>query len=316
MRPSSRASSATRSSCRPRPGRTLPGAAHLQRHAACRGAGRHRADDAGLHAIVHPRDGREPDLPDRQARRSAGRADRRALGLTTSIVTEPDADGDLRGDLTEDRPDLRVSARRRASADGRLRVDGHRDQRRAARPRTSRARRSRAARRALGGRLLDGLGAIPTCVTPRLAAGRVARVRPARRRARRGHGVGHRDSEGTDLAPADNTATAAFAAAAPSTSSPPTKQRLSQGVKVQVRAVRAGRTRVTRRVQGAREDAEGGQDRHARALHGPHRDDPRHRARSCARCGGRLARAELSAEITARTFSGKTPVTAKVTVTR
>ena len=117
-------------------------------------------------------------------------------------------------------------------------------------------------------------------------------------------------AEGPDLAPADNTSVAAFAAAPAFDLAAADRQRVTKGVKVQVRGVRAGRARVTVAftVRG-------------RALKvGRIVTLKPYAARSVTvkATGAKLralkraaARGALDAEITVRTISGKTPVTAK-----
>ena len=158
----------------------------------------------GSHAIVT----REAASTNFLTVKREGQADERIDGarLTTSIIVEPDKDHDLRGDMTEDRTDLRVSAKPAREADGRARVEVTVTNAGPARRRSPGADDDAARRRPLGGRVRGRTAAYPTLRHSALRAGRVADVRPARRPARRGQRRVSIASEGADLVAADNKA--------------------------------------------------------------------------------------------------------------
>jgi hypothetical protein len=175
-----------------------------------------------------------------------GQADVRDRGaqLAVSWDTEPDVDGDLRGDLTEDRTDLRVSAVPARDPDGRLRIAVT----------LTNAGSIPADVPSLDSSLLSGArwegaclpqSVFPRCLSTPLAAGesRVLVIRaedPAATTA-----TITTSSEGQDLAPVDNSTAVAFAPAPPFAIVPAKAQHLSRGIKVDVRAVRAGPARLT-----------------------------------------------------------------------
>ena len=156
----------------------------------------------------------------------------RGAQLAVTSNSEPDVDGDLRGDVTEDRTDLRVAAIPAREPDGRLRVEV----------------------------TLTNLGAVPAD-QPSLDASWLAGARfeavPASRafphalstplapgesrgsHPRRGPGGHHLTvdarAEGADLTPADNSPVAGFLPA-PGLDLVTADQRLSRGIKVQVPA--------------------------------------------------------------------------------
>jgi hypothetical protein len=177
-------------------------------------------------------------------RTGQGTTSDRGAQLAISFNTEPDADGDLRGDLTEDRTDLRVSAVPARERDGRLRVDVT----------LTNAGDIPADLPVfdvswLAGAHLEGdcTTVFPQCATTPLAAGE-SRSFVIRAEDPSATGVTiSAHSEGTDLAPADNSTAAGFLAAQPYDLVVADRQRLSRGVRVQVRGVAAGPARVTAR---------------------------------------------------------------------
>jgi hypothetical protein len=122
-------------------------------------------------------------------------------------------------------------------------------------------------------------------------------------------------SEGVDLAAADNRAAVALPAAPAFELVAASKLRLSRGIKVQVRAVRAGRTRVTVAFKARGKTVKLGKvvklaPYTARSV------TIRGRGAKLRSLRRMLAKGAVKAEVTARTLSGKTPVTTKVTATR
>jgi hypothetical protein len=175
-----------------------------------------------------------------------GQADVRDRGaqLTVAWKTEPDVDNDLRGDQTEDRTDLRVTTTPTREPDGRLRIGVT----------LTNAGTLPADMPSLGASSLAGArwegaclphSAFPYCLSTPLAPGesRVFAIRAEDPLATTATITAH--SEGEDLAPADNSTAVAFAAAPPFELVAAKSQRLSRGIKVQVRGVRAGPARVT-----------------------------------------------------------------------
>ena len=165
----------------------------------------------------------------------------RGAQLAIAYNSEPDADGDLRGDLTEDRTDLRVSAIPAREADGRLRVDVT----------LTNAGSLPADQPSLNSTWLAGahfegvcLTAFPQCVTTPLAPGetRAFTIR-AEDPSSTSVTVDAR-SEGADLEPADNSTVAGFLPAPPFDLAVAAGQRLERGIKVRVRGVAAARARV------------------------------------------------------------------------
>jgi hypothetical protein len=265
----------------------------------------------GSHAIV------TREAADRQFLTVArdGQADERIDGarLTTSIIVEPDKDHDLRGDSTEDRTDLRVSAKPAREADGRARVEVTVANAGALAADLPALTTTVAGARWEGA--CAGIALYPSCPTPRLEAGE------SRTFVLRGdlpgavNGDVSISSEGAELAAGDNKAAITLPAAPAFDLVAAEKQRLSEGVKVQVRSVRAGRTRVTVAYKVRGRTVKVGKV----VKLAPYTA----RSVTIKATGAKLrslrraaAQGALSAEITARTFSGKTPVSAKVTVTR
>jgi hypothetical protein len=173
---------------------------------------------------------REDDVQDRGAQ------------LAITFNSEPDVDADLRGDVTEDRTDLRVSTVPAREPDGRLRVDVT----------LTNAGALPADRPSfdvswLAGASFEGGCAtpFPQCVTAPLAAGesRTFTVR-AEDPGATSVTVNAR-SEGADLAPGDNSTIAGFLAAPPFDLVVADRQRLARGVRVQARGVAGGPARVT-----------------------------------------------------------------------
>ncbi|MDA0163426.1 hypothetical protein OM076_24345 [Solirubrobacter ginsenosidimutans] len=237
---------------------------------------------------------------------------RKGAKLAMEGVYEPDLDQDLVGDTTEDRTDLRISSAPAREVDGRLRIEVT----------VTNAGPLSADRPVLTAPVLAGgrwegsctpIVGYPTCVTPALAAGET-RVFVFRADAPEAVGATFTiASEGPDLVPLDNTSGAAFLAAPAFDLAAADRQRLGKGVKVQVRGVRAGRARVT-----VAFTVRGRAVKVARIVTlKPYTARPvtvratGAKLRSLRRAA---AKGPLSAEITVRTISGKTPVTAKTTV--
>jgi hypothetical protein len=176
--------------------------------------------------------------------KQAGHEDIRDRGaqLAVAFNSEPDVDGDLRGDLTEDRTDLRVSAVPERGRDGRLRVDVT----------LTNAGGLSADRPSLdvswlANARVEGacVGVFPQCVTTPLGPGESRSfVIRAEDPDATSVTVSTR-SEGTDVAPADNSTVAGFLPAPPYDLAVADRQRLSRGVRVRVRGVAAGPARVT-----------------------------------------------------------------------
>ena len=289
---------------------TFP-APHILSGSACRElAG--IVQTTGGHAIVTREDTTATYLDVRRE----GQADERIDGarLTTSLVTEPDVDGDRLGDRTEERPDLRVTVAPAREADGRLRVPVT-----VTNAGATSADLPELEARSLPGAHWEGdcspVFHYPTCVTPRLAPGESRTLVLRADAPAAGTLSVTAKSEGTDIAPADNTATAAYAAAAPFDLAAAAKQRLSRGVKVQVRAVRAGRTRVTLAVKVRGRTVKLGKIV-TLAPYTPRTVTLRATGAKLRSLRRAVARAPLTGEITVRTINGKTPVTATNTVRR
>ncbi|MDA0163427.1 hypothetical protein OM076_24350 [Solirubrobacter ginsenosidimutans] len=174
----------------------------------------------------------QPDLRDRGAQ------------LALAWTSEPDVDGDLRGDLTEDRTDLRVSALPTREPDGRLRLDVTLTNAGALTADLPSLDTSwLAGARWEGGCLPSSAGA--RCVSPPLAPGetRVFSVHAEDPDATTATITAR--AEGEDLAPGDNSTALAFAPAAPFAVVTAKAQSLSRGIKVRLSAVRPGPARVT-----------------------------------------------------------------------
>jgi hypothetical protein len=292
---------------------TFP-APHVPWYGEC-GPGPGIVQVTGEHAIV----AKATDLPSSEYLlvTREGQADERIDGskLAVTGLTEPDVDRDGRGDRTEDRTDLRISSTPAREADGRLRIEVTVTN---AGPLTA-DRPTLTAPALVGGRWEGSCSPVwryPLCVTPPLAAGE-SRVFVLRADAPSATTASLAvTSEGPDLAPQDNTSVAAFALAPAFDLATAARQRLSKGITVQVRGVRAGRTRVTVAFKLASGKA---------VKVGKIVTLKPYAARSVTMkaSGAKLrslrravAKGSVSAEITARTFSGKTPITAKTTVTR
>jgi len=174
----------------------------------------------------------QPDVIDRGAQ------------LAITFNSEPDVDGDLRGDESEDRTDLRVAAIPAREPDGRLRVEvtlTNLGSVPADQPSLDVSWLTGA--RFEGGCLPQS--AFPHCLSTPLAAGesRVFVVR-AEDPAATTLTIDAR-SEGADLTPEDNSTVAGFLPAPAFDLETAHSQRLSRGIKVQVRGVAAGPARVT-----------------------------------------------------------------------
>jgi hypothetical protein len=209
--------------------------------------------ETGEHAIVS----REPCRPeiDRASDpcetswvdiQRAGQPDIRDRGaqLALAFKSEPDVDGDLRGDETEDRTDLRVSALPTREADGRLRLDvtlTNAGTLTADLPSLDTSWLAGA--RWEGGCTASSAG--PRCVSPPLAPGesRVFTVHAEDPDATTATITAR--AEGEDLAPADNSTALAFSPAAPFAVATAKAQRLSGGINVHLSGVRPGPARVT-----------------------------------------------------------------------
>jgi len=168
----------------------------------------------------------------------------RGAQLTVKFNREPDSDGDLRGDLTEDHTDLRVSAVPAREPDGRLRVDVT-----LTNAGTLAADVPTVEASALAGARWEGAClpylAFPACATTPLAAGESRSfVLRAEDPGATSVTVSAR-AEGSDLAPVDNSTVAGFLAAPPFDLAIADRQRVSRGIKVRVRGVAAGPARVT-----------------------------------------------------------------------
>jgi hypothetical protein len=191
-----------------------------------------RVDDPCETSWVDIRRAGQPDLRDRGAQ------------LAIAWTSEPDVDSDGRGDQTEDRTDLRVSALPTREPDGRLRLDV---------TLTNAGTLSAdlpsldtywlAGARWEGGCLASSAGA--RCVSPPLAPGeaRVFTLHAEDPDATTATITAL--AEGEDLAPADNSTALAFSPAAPFGVVTAKSQRLSRGIKVRLSAVRPGPARVT-----------------------------------------------------------------------
>ena len=167
----------------------------------------------------------------------------RGAQLAVEFNSEPDVDGDLRGDLTEDRTDLRVATIPSREPDGRLRVEVT-----LTNVGTVPADRPSLDASWLAGARWEGgcvaPSAFPHCLSKPLAAGesRVFVVRAEDPTATT-LTINAR-SEGADLAPADNSTVAGFLPAPAFDLVTEKSQRLSRGIKVQVRGVAAGPARL------------------------------------------------------------------------
>ena len=209
--------------------------------------------ESGEHAIVS----REPCRP--QIERSsdpcetswvdiqrAGQPDLRDRGAQLALAwkSEPDVDGDLRGDLSEDRTDLRVSALPTRESDGRLRLDVTLTNAGALTAHLPSLDTSwLAGARWEGGCTASSAG--PRCVSPPLAPGetRVFTLHAEDPDATTATITAR--AEGEDLAPADNSTALAFSPAAPFAVVTARAQQLDRGIKVHLSGVRPGPARVT-----------------------------------------------------------------------
>jgi hypothetical protein len=166
----------------------------------------------------------------------------RGAQLAIAYNSEPDVDGDLRGDLTEDRTDLRVSAIPAREPDGRLRVDVT-----LTNVGSLPADKPSLSSTWLAGAHIEGvcLTAFPQCLTTPLAPGetRAFTIR-AEDPSATSVTVDAR-AEGADREPADNSTVAGFLPAPPFDLAVAGEQRLARGIKVRVRGVAAARARVT-----------------------------------------------------------------------
>ncbi|WP_157592579.1 hypothetical protein [Solirubrobacter soli] len=244
-----------------------------------------------------------------------GQADERIddARLTTTLVTEPDKDGDLRGDLTEDRTDLRIATKATRDPDGRARIEVT----------LTNAGPLAADLPMLNAASLPGLRwetctpltIYPACITPRLdaRASRTFLLLGDAPEALAGQvSVGY---EGTDTAPANDSAAVTLAAAPAFDVAAATSQRLSKGIAVRARGIRAGRARISVAFTRAGKTVKIG--RVVRLAPYTARDVTIRPAGAKLRSLRRmLAGGAVGAEITIRTIQGKTPVTTKVTVTR
>src|SRR3954454_1352750 len=176
--------------------------------------------------------------------RRAGEEDIRDRGaqLAVTFNSEPDVDGDLRGDVSEDRTDLRVSAVPAREPDGRLRVDVT----------LTNAGALPADRPSLdvswlAGAYIEGgcTTPFPRCATTPLAPGESRRFTVRAEDPGATSVVVHARAEGADLAPADNSTVAGFLAAPPFDLAVADRQRLRRGVRLRISGVAGGPARVT-----------------------------------------------------------------------
>ena len=234
--------------------------------------------------------------------------------LAADMVLERDLDRDLRGDVTEDRTDLRLSANAVREADERVRVDVT-----VTNAGLLAADMPRLETTSLPGARWEGtcmpIFAYPLCATTKLEPGesRLFRLRGDLPDAVAGEVAAI--SEGPDLAGTDNRAAVILPAAPTFDLVAAPSQRLKNGIAIQLRGIRAGRARVTVAFK-----VRGKTIKLSRLIPltpytakkvtiratGP-------KLRSLRRM---LAGGALSAEITARTIRGQSPVTTTVKVTR
>jgi hypothetical protein len=240
-----------------------------------------------------------------------GQADERLAGaqLTISGAYEPDVDRDLLGDISEDHTDLRLTVSPKRAANGRVMTAVTVTN---AGPLVANGPRIDAKDLPLGTWWGDCLPhmSFPVCAMTPLGPGESRTVIVVSDWTETASPSFTVTSEGADLAPADNTVTAALSAAPAFDLVAAPSQRLSQGVKVQVRGVHAGRARVTVAFKVRGKTIKVGRIVKLAPFTA--------RTVTIRPAGAKLRslrrHAPLDAEITVRTFSGKTPVTAKTRV--
>jgi hypothetical protein len=242
---------------------------------------------------------------------------RKGAKLTMTGIFELDRDQDLVGDQTEDRTDLRVSAVPSRDADGHLKLTVTVTN---AGPLAADLPRLESP---LGGMTRwDGCKPGPSlftaadvCGLERLAAGESRTVTATADAPDALSTSVTARAEGPDLADGDNTVKLDIPAAPAFTVAVAKSQRLKNGVTVRVRGVHAGRARVTVAFKVRGRTVKLGK---VVALK-PYAE----RAVTVRATGAKLrslrraaAQGELTADITVRTISGKTPATAKTRVVR
>jgi hypothetical protein len=294
------------------PGRYRFPAPHLYRDMNTCGETVGLVQSTGNHAVL------ERDAPSYQYINVAreGQPDEHIDGarLAADMVLERDSDRDLRGDWTEDRTDLRLSANAVREDDDRVRVEVT-----VTNAGPLAADMPRLETTSLPGARWEGICtsifSYPLCATTKLEPGesRLFRLRGDLPDAVVGEVAAF--SEGPDLAGTDNRAAVILPAAPAFHLVAAPSQRLKNGIAVQLRGIRAGRARVTVALKVRGKTVKLGKlvplmpytaKKVTIRATGP-------KLRSLRRM---LAGGALSAEITARTIRGESPVTTKVKVTR
>jgi hypothetical protein len=242
---------------------------------------------------------------------------RRGAKLTMTGVVEPDRDQDFLGDTTEDRTDLRVSAAPARDADGRLRVTvtvtntGPLAADLPALETTVKGAEWDGCKPNASLWYLVGFG----CGVARLAAGESRTLTLTADAPDALTATVAARAEGPDLSGADNTATLAVPAAPAFDLTAAERQRLTKGVKVQVRGVRAGRARVTLAFKVGERTVKVGTIVKL-APYAARSVTVRATGAKLRSLKRAVKRGPLSAEITVRTLRGTSPVTARTTVLR
>jgi hypothetical protein len=241
-----------------------------------------------------------------------GQADERVTGaqLALKALVEPDADGDLRGDTTEDRTDLQLTMLPTLAADGRwsVAVTVHN-----AGPLPADvpiAKVTGVPSRWQSGCTSERTG---TCSLAPLAVGET-RTLTLLTDSPTGQGPWVTVSaEGPDLVSTDNTRSFIVGPPPPFALTTAKKQSLRKGIKVEVRGQHAGRARVTAafKVNGRTVKIARTVKLAAYTARSVTMRPTGAKLRSLKRA---LKKGPLNAEITVRTFSGKTPVTTKTVV--
>jgi hypothetical protein len=242
-----------------------------------------------------------------------GQPEERIAGARLAVrpVVQRDIDRDLVGDETEDRTDLRIATSAAREADGRARIVvtvANAGPLAADLP---------ALTTKLAGARWEGdcspIALYPACAPRRLAAGE---TRTFVLRGDLPDAVSSEvsvASEGPDLTPADNTAAIRLAAAPPFVLAATGNQRLSRGVKVQVSGVRAGRTRITMAFKVHGKTVKVGRVVKL-APYTQRTVTVKAKGAKLRSLRRALAHRKQTVTVTARTFSGKTPVTVKTKV--
>jgi hypothetical protein len=294
------------------PGRYRFPAPHLYRDMNTCGERVGLVQSTGNHAVL------ERDAPSYQYVNVAreGQPDERIEGarLAADMVLERDSDRDLRGDWTEDRTDLRLSANAVREADERVRVEVT-----VTNAGSLAADMPRLETTSLPGARWEGnctsIFAYPLCVTSKLEPGesRLFRLRGDLPDAVAGEVAAF--SEGPDLAGTDNRAAVILPAAPAFDLVAAPSQRLKNGILVQLRGIRAGRARVTAALK-----MRGKTVKLSKLVpltpYTPKTVTIRATGAKLRSLRRMLSGGAISAELTARTISGKSPVTTKVKITR